>query len=146
LTGEVGSSITLLSSACLQTAPHTQTLYPTCLHTHAGGRQKDFVETEKTLGRTDPAQISALVGYAGGQVRAWHSSACTLSCCTAYAAAGSENREHPEDPVMCWQHADLIVLCCAVLCCAVVVACSCLAVTARCATITTGTGPSMNDW
>lgn len=36
---------------------------------HAGGRQKDFVETEKTLGRTDPAQISALVGYAGGQVR-----------------------------------------------------------------------------
>jgi hypothetical protein len=26
------------------------------------------VETEKSLGRTDPAQISALVGYAGGQV------------------------------------------------------------------------------
>lgn len=34
----------------------------------AGGRQKDFVDTEKSLGRTDPAQISALVGYAGGQV------------------------------------------------------------------------------
>lgn len=34
----------------------------------AGGRQKEFVDTEKSLGRTDPAQISALVGYAGGQV------------------------------------------------------------------------------
>lgn len=35
----------------------------------AGGRQKDFVDTEKSLGRVEPAQISALVGYAGGQVR-----------------------------------------------------------------------------
>lgn len=29
------------------------------------GRQKDFVDTELRLGRTDPAEISALVGYAG---------------------------------------------------------------------------------
>lgn len=34
-----------------------------------GGRQKDFVDTEKSLGRIEPAQISAIVGYAGGQVR-----------------------------------------------------------------------------
>ena len=33
-----------------------------------GGRQKDFVDAERALGRTDPAQISSLVGYAGGQV------------------------------------------------------------------------------
>eukprot|EP00878_Enallax_costatus_P014352 GHUV01015012.1.p2 GENE.GHUV01015012.1~~GHUV01015012.1.p2 ORF type:complete len:184 (+),score=61.47 GHUV01015012.1:115-666(+) len=31
------------------------------------GRQKDFVDTEKALGRTDPAVISSLVGYAGGR-------------------------------------------------------------------------------
>eukprot|EP00882_Tetradesmus_deserticola_P025245 GHRQ01027712.1.p1 GENE.GHRQ01027712.1~~GHRQ01027712.1.p1 ORF type:complete len:175 (+),score=80.37 GHRQ01027712.1:84-608(+) len=31
------------------------------------GRQKDFVDTEQRLGRTSPADISALVGYAGGQ-------------------------------------------------------------------------------
>eukprot|EP00879_Flechtneria_rotunda_P005275 GHRR01005561.1.p1 GENE.GHRR01005561.1~~GHRR01005561.1.p1 ORF type:complete len:301 (+),score=93.10 GHRR01005561.1:176-1078(+) len=31
------------------------------------GRQKDFVDTEKALGRTNPAAISALVGYAGGK-------------------------------------------------------------------------------
>lgn len=30
------------------------------------GRQKDFVDTEKALGRTSPTQISSLVGYAGG--------------------------------------------------------------------------------
>lgn len=34
-----------------------------------GGRQKDFVDTERSLGRSSPEQISALVGYAGGQVR-----------------------------------------------------------------------------
>jgi hypothetical protein len=33
-----------------------------------GGRQKDFVDAEQALGRTTPADISALVGYAGGQV------------------------------------------------------------------------------
>ncbi|WIA37212.1 hypothetical protein OEZ86_014164 [Tetradesmus obliquus] len=31
------------------------------------GRQKDFVDTELRLGRTSPADISALVGYAGGK-------------------------------------------------------------------------------
>lgn len=30
------------------------------------GRQKDFVDVERAMGRTDPAAISALVGYAGG--------------------------------------------------------------------------------
>ncbi|GBF95248.1 peptide methionine sulphoxide reductase [Raphidocelis subcapitata] len=30
------------------------------------GRQREFVEAEKALGRTSPDQISALVGYAGG--------------------------------------------------------------------------------
>jgi len=31
------------------------------------GRQHDFVEAEKRMGRTQPEQITALVGYAGGQ-------------------------------------------------------------------------------
>ncbi|KAI8473868.1 MAG: hypothetical protein J3K34DRAFT_409441 [Monoraphidium minutum] len=31
------------------------------------GRQKDFVEAEKALGRTSPDQISSLVGYAAGK-------------------------------------------------------------------------------
>lgn len=30
------------------------------------GRQKEFVDTEKSMGRTSPAEISSLVGYAGG--------------------------------------------------------------------------------
>lgn len=30
------------------------------------GRQKDFVDTERSLGRVDPAEISSVVGYAGG--------------------------------------------------------------------------------
>jgi hypothetical protein len=30
------------------------------------GRQKDFIDTEKALGRSQPADMSALVGYAGG--------------------------------------------------------------------------------
>lgn len=37
-----------------------------CMHV-LQGRQKDFVDTEKALGRTDPAAISSLVGYAGGR-------------------------------------------------------------------------------
>lgn len=64
--------LTAFASACM-----CRFLCATCASTHAGGRQKDFVETEKSLGRTDPAQISALVGYAGGQVGAWHDRACT---------------------------------------------------------------------
>ncbi|KIY93771.1 hypothetical protein MNEG_14190 [Monoraphidium neglectum] len=31
------------------------------------GRQKDFVDAEKALGRTSPADISSLVGYAAGK-------------------------------------------------------------------------------
>lgn len=39
------------------------------LHSRNGcfwGRQKDFVDVEKTLGRT-PDKVSAVVGYAGGR-------------------------------------------------------------------------------
>lgn len=64
-------SLTMLPSLCLSMS------FP------AGGRQKDFVDTEKSLGRTDPAQISALVGYAGGQVRRAVSGDLVL-CCEAF--------------------------------------------------------------
>ena len=31
------------------------------------GRQKDFIDTEKSLGRLSPETMSAVVGYAGGR-------------------------------------------------------------------------------
>jgi hypothetical protein len=36
------------------------------LGTCCRGRQKDFIDTEKALGRSQPSDMSALVGYAGG--------------------------------------------------------------------------------
>jgi hypothetical protein len=54
-----------------------------CVMLPTGGRQKDFVDTEKSLGRVEPAQISAIVGYAGGQVRQ------PAGCCSA-----SEHLQH----------------------------------------------------
>lgn len=81
-----------------------------CQHTYAGGRQKDFVETEKSLGRTDPAQISALVGYAGGQVGAWHGMAghgracmhgCHTLCMEQVVQNKSSIQQARHSPSMC---------------------------------------------
>lgn len=57
------------STACQSPRRGSKLVRLICMLCGTGGRQKDFVDTEKALGRTDPAQISALVGYAGGQVR-----------------------------------------------------------------------------
>ena len=42
------------------------------------GRQKDFVDVEKSLGRS-PDKVSAIVGYAGGRKTGGHASLLTRS-------------------------------------------------------------------
>ena len=50
------------------------------------GRQKDFVDVEKALGR-DGGSISAITGYAGGQKGAGMVpiKACACICCLTYS-------------------------------------------------------------